>query len=97
MPAEFFSDPELLATSIPAHRADFEIAETYRSRERAPLGIPITVLGGAADQLTADELGAWSRHTTAGSELRLLPGDHFYLREQRRELLALVDQRLRAA
>ena len=55
-----------------------------------PLDRPLTVIGGTEDELTEPELAAWRTHTAAAWELELLPGGHFYLREQQDRLLDLV-------
>jgi len=94
-PAEITENPDLLRLSLPAHRSDFELVETYEYRAGEPLDRPLTVIGGTDDELTESELAAWGRHTATRLDLQLLPGGHFYLREQRDRLLHLVRERLR--
>ena len=95
LPAEITENPDLLRLSLPAHRSDFELVETYEYRAGSPLDRPLTVIGGTDDELTESELAAWGRHTATRLDLQLLPGGHFYLREQRDRLLHLVGERLR--
>ena len=91
LPAVIFADAELRDLFAPLLRADFTLVEIYQYRERAPLPCPIVAFGGDADpQVTEDELRAWQQLTQSNFALHLLPGGHFYLNEQRAQLLALV-------
>ena len=94
LPAEIMENPDLLRLILPAHRSDFELVETYEYHAGEPLDRPLTVIGGTEDELTESELAAWGRHTATRLDLQLLPGGHFYLREQRDSLLHLVKERL---
>jgi surfactin synthase thioesterase subunit len=88
-------DPDLLADTIAAFRADFLLLETYRHIAAPPLEIPITVYGSADDDIDAGELAAWQTHTNAKCDLRMFPGGHFYFREQRDAVLASIARALR--
>jgi surfactin synthase thioesterase subunit len=82
-------DPEFLRFTLGYHRADFEMIETYRYVEGRPLSVPLIVTGGTEDY-PVEALEAWRRHTTGPFSVRRFPGDHFYLRGQREELLRLI-------
>lgn len=89
MPAELLADPELMETVLPALRADFAVADSYRHGPGSRLAVPIAVLGGAADPwVDANALGEWATHAGAGFRLRLFRGGHFYLVEERGEVIA---------
>lgn len=94
LPTEIAENPELMDLLLPAHRADFELVETYAYEAGDPLECPLTVVGGTEDELGVSELTAWAAHSTAALDLELMPGGHFYLREQQERLLALIDDRL---
>ena len=94
LPPEILEDPEYLREVLAGYRADLEAAETYRHRPEPPLSVPITVTAGADDDGARDELEAWRPHTTGEFTLRLFPGDHFYLRPYRADLLRLIEERL---
>jgi surfactin synthase thioesterase subunit/acyl carrier protein len=94
LPAEIKENPDVLRMVLPAHRSDFELVETYEYQPGEPLDRPLTVIGGAEDELPESELAAWGRHSAASCDLELLPGGHFYLREQQDRLLHLVNDRL---
>lgn len=96
LPAEVRADAELLALVLPAYRADLTMVETYEHVPGEPLDCPLTVIAGTDDEATEAQLTAWRRHTTGPFALRWLPGGHFYLREQRDALLAIVADSLRS-
>lgn len=76
-------DEEVLAMVLPVLRADYEAIESYRHRPGQELGCPIIALVGEDDARAAlDDVRAWKAHTTAGFDLRVFAGGHFYLSEQ---------------
>jgi len=88
-------DAELLAMILPAVRGDLTAIETYRCAPGRNLDCPITVLVGDDDpRTTVDEARSWAGHTTADSELFVLPGGHFYLVGQAAEVIDIVAARL---
>ncbi|GAA1933653.1 thioesterase II family protein [Streptantibioticus ferralitis] len=94
LPDEVAEDPDLLAIVMASHRGDFELVDSYRHTPGDPLDLPLHVFGGAEDRLTAGELGQWQDHSRGPFSLHLLPGGHFYLREQRTALLELIQTAL---
>ncbi|MFC5204677.1 thioesterase II family protein [Streptomyces kaempferi] len=94
LPDEITEDPELLAIVMASHRSDFELVDSYRHTPGTPLDLPLHVFGGTEDRLTADDLAQWQGHSRGPFSLDLLPGGHFYLREQRTALLALIQAAL---
>jgi medium-chain acyl-[acyl-carrier-protein] hydrolase len=89
IPAEILEQPDLMALFIPILRADLTALETYLPAPRAPLSCPITVFGGADDRLTPREhLEAWRSETSGAFQVRVYPGEHFFLNSERPRLLA---------
>jgi medium-chain acyl-[acyl-carrier-protein] hydrolase len=79
-PAEALQNDELLELMLPTIRADFELCETYEYHPESPLGCPITIYGGIEDhEVERDRLAAWSEMTIGPSNIRMFPGDHFYI------------------
>lgn len=81
-PKQILEHRELMELMVPILRADFEICETYRfeADEREPFDQPLTIFGGLKDSSTPRPvLEAWSRYTTSTFQVRMFPGDHFYL------------------
>ncbi|WP_336319933.1 thioesterase II family protein [Streptomyces lavendofoliae] len=81
IPAEVLACEELVVLAARALRADYQALETYVHRPEEPLSVPITVLGGTEDRVTAEKLEAWRELTDAEVTVRRFPGGHFYLRE----------------
>ncbi|MBL1095306.1 thioesterase II family protein [Streptomyces coffeae] len=77
-------DVELRELVLPALRADFTAVGTYGPRTPIPVSCPVVGLVGDRDpHVTAADLRAWAAVAPAGFDLTVLPGDHFYLAEQR--------------
>ena len=73
--------PELMELLLPGLKADFELLGTYDYKPEAPFSCPIAVYGGLQDQsVTPEQMDGWQIHTTGSFTVRLLPGDHFYLK-----------------
>ncbi|MCX5047750.1 MULTISPECIES: thioesterase II family protein [unclassified Streptomyces] len=89
--AEVLTDPALLELLAPTIRADYRLCDSYVCERRTPLEIPVSAIGGLDDpRVGAEELTAWA-HTTAGPfRVRRFPGAHFYLGEQRDEVLGFL-------
>jgi medium-chain acyl-[acyl-carrier-protein] hydrolase len=83
-PAEVLQNDELLELMLPTIRADFELYETYEYHPESPLECPMTIYGGMEDsKVEMGRLAAWSEMTAGACEIRMFPGDHFYLNSSR--------------
>lgn len=93
------SDPEMLAMVLPAIRADYRAAETYRFTEGTkPLDVPLHVLIGDADpKVDRAEAERWAEHTTAECTVEVFPGGHFYLADHQAAVSARVAAHLTRA
>ncbi|GAA2908687.1 oleoyl-ACP hydrolase [Actinoplanes cyaneus] len=88
-------DLELLRMILPAIRADYTAAETYRYQPGPTLDCPVVALTGDNDpKVSIDEATAWSDHTSGGFELRVFPGGHFYLAQHQRAVINLISDQL---
>jgi surfactin synthase thioesterase subunit len=80
-PTEILQDKEVMAAIVPLLRADFSLEETYAHVPGHPLEVPITVFGAADDhEANLHELNAWQLHCRQACQVRILQGNHFYLR-----------------
>ena len=80
---------------LPAIRADLALTEEYTYAPEPPLGCPLSAFSGRDDPwVDVSEVEAWAEHSAAGFLFRSLPGDHFYLRERREELLGHIAEDL---
>lgn len=94
-PDEILDDPELRDLLIPILRADFSVCETYSYRSNTPLNCSICACGGLGDPyIDREGLKAWRNHTQKEFSLRLFPGNHFYLNDDRIYLLQAIAQEI---
>jgi medium-chain acyl-[acyl-carrier-protein] hydrolase len=98
-PKELLEHEELMELMLPLLSADLQLTQTYEYADDAPLRCPITVFGGLQDtEVSRELLLPWREQTSSDFELRMMPGDHFFLRSSQtllldslaRELLALL-------
>jgi medium-chain acyl-[acyl-carrier-protein] hydrolase len=81
---------------LPILRADFSVCQTYTCAPESPLSCPISAFGGLEDEGVSREMvAAWGEQTTGAFNLRMLPGDHFFLNSAQSLLLQLVTRELR--
>ncbi|MCK7624461.1 alpha/beta fold hydrolase [Streptomyces sp. RS10V-4] len=96
--AEVLADEDLRAMVLPALRADYKAAETYRYVPGAPLTCPLIALTGTDDtRVSREEAESWAEHTTADFALHAFPGGHFFFREHLADVVALINGRLAAS
>ncbi len=92
-PNEILDNREIMGLVLPAIRADFEVIETHAFASRAPLSMPIEVLGGDGDvDAPQAHLEAWSEHTQASCRVQMFSGGHFFLHEEPEPTLASINQ-----
>lgn len=89
IPAEVLEHEDLMALLLPCLRADVAALEAFQPQPAPPLHCPISVFGGAEDNLTPrHHLDAWRAETRDVFRVRVFPGDHFYLEPRRADVLA---------
>lgn len=92
-PKAVLENQELIDLISPTLRADFAVLETYVYTKYAPLSSAITALGGLADpEVSQTEIAAWEEHTTGKFSLEMFPGNHFYIHDNRLDLLNLLSK-----
>ncbi|GAB7051212.1 thioesterase II family protein [Catenuloplanes indicus] len=92
LPPGLAADPDLLQLVLPPLRADLAILEDYAPGDTPPIDVPFVAVGGDRDGIGRDDLRGWARHTSAGCRTVLLPGGHFYFRDDPTGLLDLLRQ-----
>lgn len=77
------ADGEFMRLMLPAIRSDYQAIESYAAPPAAvTLRCPVTVFVGDRDPyVTLAEAQAWDEHTTAGCDLHVFDGGHFFLRD----------------
>jgi surfactin synthase thioesterase subunit len=87
--------PELREMLLPTLRADVEMHENYLAPPNRLLDVPIISIRGTDDELVSPEQAAeWNAASTAGCQLREVPGNHMYLVDSPAELVRLMDSEL---
>jgi len=90
-PDEVFQNPELMELMEPLLRADFKAIETWVYESNAPLNIPLTAFTGQDDALVSlEHLCEWSKETTGEFSYRVFSGDHFFINQDRENLLTCI-------
>jgi surfactin synthase thioesterase subunit len=91
------SNEELMRAALPALRADYRAAETYRCAPDITVNCPISVLTGEDDpKTTLDETRAWARHTSGSFEFHVFPGGHFFITDHVDEIIKVIDRHFQA-
>ncbi|WP_381078676.1 thioesterase II family protein [Streptomyces caeni] len=87
--------PDLRDLVLPALLADFTIATGYAPRPGVPLPFPVYACVGDADpDVDATSVRGRAEPAPHGFDLRVLPGDHFCLVQQRAALIQDMSSRL---
>jgi surfactin synthase thioesterase subunit len=90
-------DDDLMRAVLPALRADYRIAETYRCAPADTVGCPISVLTGDSDpKTTPAEADAWAQHTRAECEVHTFHGGHFFLTQHIDAICGLLREHFQA-
>jgi pyochelin biosynthetic protein PchC len=91
-----YEHPDLREVLMPSLRADHRLLDAHRPGPPAErLRVPVTVYGGDRDPVCpVPDLDTWAQVTEAGHETVVLPGGHFFPREQEAALLRDIASRL---
>jgi medium-chain acyl-[acyl-carrier-protein] hydrolase len=86
---------ELLDNPDPAWlhllRADFAVNEAYRFGGHPPLPVGISAYGGRTDPRVATaDIEPWRQHTSAAFAFRLFESGHFFVQEERAQVVSAV-------
>lgn len=94
-PEEVLEDPELMELVLPVLRSDWALCKSYIFTPEPPFNFPITAFGGLDDPgVPRRYLEGWREHTTGPFVLRMLPGNHFFLKTSRLLLLEAISKEL---
>ena len=89
-------DLELLTAFLPALYSDFKLCETYSSPDEQPLSCPITVFWGDNDEyIQRETIELWSQESTNKTLCYPLPGGHFFIKENRGDIIKIINHQLR--
>lgn len=94
---EVLQHMEILQMLLPVMRADFALCENYTYYSDTPLNCPISIFCGSEDnQVSEEDLLAWSSQSAYPVKFHKLKGDHFFMRQEHEELLTTIAQDMNA-
>jgi medium-chain acyl-[acyl-carrier-protein] hydrolase len=84
LPEAVLKDRAVLQMFLSMLRADLTLLETYQYTDDVPLECPVSVFGGLQDTtVTQEQLFAWREQTKARFDLKMFPGDHFFVQSSK--------------
>lgn len=94
-PTDILQHADMMQAVMPALRSDSQLAEHYCCASDCSIDAPITLFYAEDDHLvTPEQALQWRNHTRGRFSAQAVAGGHFFLRQQRPELLACIDQLL---
>lgn len=95
---EAFENPALRELFLPILRADFQMGETYRHKERSEkIDCDITVMNGNEDlSVRNSDMNLWSEYTSGKCDIQYYQGGHFFLFEKTDEILQMMYESITA-
>jgi surfactin synthase thioesterase subunit len=95
IPQSVLKESELMEIFLPALRADFSAYETFDRNCVIQVRCPITAFAGSDDAVIApDVMREWCRHTEVSFDLRIIPGDHFFLSNSGELVLSTIREKM---
>ena len=95
---DIFTFTELRDLMLSVLRADYRVLFEHPRRALTTVSAPIVAYSGDRDPGCApDDVAGWARATSARFELRVFPGDHFYLVPRAADLVRDLTTRLSGA
>ena len=93
-PDEVLNDDDLMNLFVPVLRADFEAIEKYVYQPSNLLSVPIDVIIGSEEKISAEEAWAWQYETNAPVAVHHLPGKHFFILKHPKEIMRLIGRKV---
>jgi medium-chain acyl-[acyl-carrier-protein] hydrolase len=95
IPQAVLDSPDLIELMLPCLRADFNVFETYRYSDEAPLACSMTAFGGTRDRRVSEpEVAAWREQTTGDFRCQMFEGGHFFFQDRRDDVLDSIKRDL---
>ncbi len=80
VPNEVLDNDELMQLLLPALRADLKLDGLYEYTPGPGVPCPVVAFTGQDDQyVLRPEIAGWAMHAGGGFDLRIVPGDHFFM------------------
>ncbi len=88
-------DPLLRDLFLPALRADFAVAGTYRASAPIPVSCPVVAYVGDRDPAVSEsDMRRWAEVSSGGFDMLVLPGGHFYPPDGWKDLISHMGRRI---
>lgn len=97
VPEDIQASPDFRAYLEPVLHADFSALRAWRPGALPAIPVPIVVLLGNGDKVTAGAGDGWASLTTGGFARHVFDGGHFYMHDHGSALAALILQSLEVA
>ena len=93
-PKEFFEYPELMEYLMPILKNDFRISETaHLTTHINPFDFNITIFTGKEEEeLEAEDIHGWMRHTSKTCLVYYFNGGHFFIREEWENIIDIIQK-----
>ena len=92
---EVLDNPELMDYLEPILRADLEALETYVYEDDDPMEFPLFVAAGTEENISKDDLAAWTEITTGSFEMKWYKGSHFFIFDTREKIMEDICERIK--
>lgn len=97
-PAEILSNRDLMELALPIIRADFALVDGYTYSAAPRLQMPISAMGGKADEgVTPEQLASWASETTRDCKVTMYEGGHFFINDVAQQVVDQINATLNDA
>lgn len=93
-PDSVLNNPALMEFFEPILRADFGAVANYKHVPAEPLSIPISAVIGTNEKASYAEAMEWQKETTGPVDVKLLPGNHFFIFDHPNYIMQLIARKL---
>ncbi len=93
-PGAVFSSKEMLDYFMPILRNDFMLAEFDKSFNFPQLDIELTVFYGLGENMSEDDALDWNRYSSQECSVFGIPGDHFFIDENKNEVIRRIEKKI---
>lgn len=93
-PDSVLNNPALMEFFEPILRADFAAVANYRHTVSEPLNIPVSAVIGTAEKASYEEAMEWQKETTEPVDVKLLPGNHFFIFDHPNYIMQMIARKL---
>ena len=90
-PREVLEEEELMNLIEPVIRADYAILETWAPKPVRSFRVPVMAFAGNEDRIVpCDIVRQWEDFSTHSFNMKVLPGNHFYIHSEEKRLLSYI-------